>query len=215
VLTTIELLKQQAPTVGIALSHTISPSTMEDSLRCYELSRELGLQFVYRLAHEAPYLRNVGMPIWNADALRAVQPIVEELNRRMLADQTILARASNINYTRIAFYGQIMDYAQAPRRMFDCYSGTHSFLIAHNGDVQPCVNLPVTMGNVRQQPFDEIWFSERTEEVRKPIAEWKCHCFTNCETELSLSRQKSAFLSGLGQNARSLVAPATTATTGR
>ena len=127
-----------------------------------------------------------------------------QLNRRIVADQGPLARLGNTGYARIAFYDKMVDYHSNPRRTFDCFSGTHSFFLAHDGEVYPCINLAESMGNVRRQKFDDIWFSAQASEVREPIAAWKCHCWTNCETELSLARRPSAFLSGVAANLRNL-----------
>jgi MoaA/NifB/PqqE/SkfB family radical SAM enzyme len=200
ILKAVALLKEEAPSVLVGFSHTVTPDSMQDSLRCYELSRELGIGFMYRLAHDAPYLRNEGDEIWSPETLQRVRPIVEELNRRMLHDQGAGAKLGNTSYAQVAFYHQMMDYMENPRRTCECYSGTHSFLLAHDGTVHPCVTLPDAMGNVREQHFDDIWYSAQAERVRQPIAEWKCHCWTNCETEFSLARQPGSFGYSLGKN---------------
>jgi putative heme d1 biosynthesis radical SAM protein NirJ2 len=38
-----------------------------------------------------------------------------------------------------------------------CLAGTTYAVITPSGDVQPCPYLPLTVGNVREQPFSEIW----------------------------------------------------------
>ncbi len=38
-----------------------------------------------------------------------------------------------------------------------CLAGTGVCFISHRGDVQPCGYLPVSVGNVRNQQFHEIW----------------------------------------------------------
>jgi Fe-coproporphyrin III synthase len=204
ILMAIKLLREQAPATLIGFSHTISPLSMHDSLRCYQLSRELGIGFMYRMAHEAPYLRNEGAPIWSSESLQTVKPVIEELNRRMLHDQSLGAKLGNTNYADISFYDHMLDYFENPRRTCECYSGTHSFLLGHDGQLHACVNLPDAMGNIRQQSFDSIWYGERANTIRMPIAAWQCHCWTNCETEFSMARQKSAFIYGMRQNAASL-----------
>jgi MoaA/NifB/PqqE/SkfB family radical SAM enzyme len=204
VLKLVDQLKATVPAVDLGFSHTITPTNVDGSLRCYELARDLGVGFMYRLAHEAPYLRNEGQPIWTPDRLAAVRPVVAELNRRLMADQSLAARLANIHYARNAFYDDLMSYFDAPRRTTPCYSGTHSFLLGHDGEVYPCISLPHSMGNLRRQSFDEIWYSERAGQVRTPIAAWQCHCWTNCETELSLARRPATFVRGIARNLRTL-----------
>ncbi len=203
VLKTVELLKAKTPGVELGISHTVTPTNMQDALRCYELSRELGIGFMYRLAHESTYLRNEGLPIWSPETQHAVAPVVQELNRRLVADQSPLARVANVNYASIAFYTGLLDYFERPHRTAECYSGTHSFFLAHNGDVHPCIFIPHAIGNIRRQRFDDIWFSQQAADIRAPIAAWQCHCWTNCETEFSLARQKGSFLHSIQENWRS------------
>lgn len=40
-----------------------------------------------------------------------------------------------------------------------CLAGSAVCFISRTGDVQPCGYLPVRVGNVREQPFDDIWRS--------------------------------------------------------
>ncbi len=204
-LKTVEALKSRAPGVEVGFSHTVTPTNGQDSLGCYELARKMGVGFFYRLAHESPYLGNMGARIWSPESLQAVKPLVSELNRRLLRDQSARARLANLHYASIAFNAGAIDYAQEPRRSFDCFSGTHSFFMAHTGDIFPCIFLTQSPGNIRQTRFDEMWLSPRAAEIRRSIAAWKCHCWTNCETELSLARRKSVFLSGMRDNTLSFI----------
>ena len=38
-----------------------------------------------------------------------------------------------------------------------CLAGTGVVFVSHRGEVFPCGYLPVEAGNIRQQPFREIW----------------------------------------------------------
>ena len=38
-----------------------------------------------------------------------------------------------------------------------CLAGTGVCFVSHRGEVFPCGYLPVEAGNIRQQPFQEIW----------------------------------------------------------
>jgi hypothetical protein len=71
--------------------------------------------------------------------------------------------------------------------------------------VLPCINLPHAMGNIRRQSFDDFWLSRAAADLRAPIAAWQCHCWTNCETELSLARSKATFVRSMGENLRGLL----------
>ena len=38
-----------------------------------------------------------------------------------------------------------------------CLAGTGVSFISHRGEVFPCGYLPLEAGNIRQQPFQEVW----------------------------------------------------------
>src|SRR5207249_11174898 len=86
------------------------------------------------------------------------------------------------------FYSRMTDYQRAPRRIFECFSGTHSFFLDPWGNVYPCITLSTSLGNLRQQAFDDLWFAAPAGAVRTDIAEERCHCWTECEALPSLQR---------------------------
>lgn len=57
-----------------------------------------------------------------------------------------------------------------------CLAGTGVTFVSHRGEIFPCGYLPVEAGNVRQQPFGDIWQdSPLFQEMRDPDAlEGKC-----------------------------------------
>jgi MoaA/NifB/PqqE/SkfB family radical SAM enzyme len=59
-----------------------------------------------------------------------------------------------------------------------CYAANLSAVIYAGGDVYPCEILEENLGNLRDVDYDfkKIWFSERTEQVRRDIREGKCFC---------------------------------------
>lgn len=56
-----------------------------------------------------------------------------------------------------------------------CLAGTAYCVIIPNGNVQPCPYLPLTVGNVKETPFDEIWqSSDLFNELRKSPLKGGC-----------------------------------------
>lgn len=52
-----------------------------------------------------------------------------------------------------------------------CLAGTAVCFVSNAGDIYPCGYLPVSAGNVRQQPFGEIWAGSRVfQQLRDPSA---------------------------------------------
>jgi MoaA/NifB/PqqE/SkfB family radical SAM enzyme len=58
-----------------------------------------------------------------------------------------------------------------------CRAGVLSAVVAANGDVSVC-ELHEPLGNLRRQPFWDIWNSERARALRASIARKECYCTT-------------------------------------
>ena len=63
------------------------------------------------------------------------------------------------------------------RQVVPCSAGRQTVVVYANGDVSLCeMHKPV--GNLRNNSFQEIWKSEKTQELRKSIANKECYCTT-------------------------------------
>jgi radical SAM protein with 4Fe4S-binding SPASM domain len=59
-----------------------------------------------------------------------------------------------------------------------CGAGRIYCAIEPNGDVQPCVFMPIKIGNVRERSFKEIWKSSRVFDDLRDRSKLKGHCST-------------------------------------
>lgn len=53
------------------------------------------------------------------------------------------------------------------RRSIPCYKGWTFCWILANGNVVPCCDCSVSLGNINDRPFEEIWHSEKYCEIRR------------------------------------------------
>jgi MoaA/NifB/PqqE/SkfB family radical SAM enzyme len=68
-----------------------------------------------------------------------------------------------------------MRTADERRQVVPCKAGVLSGVVYANGDVSVCeTHAPI--GNIRQQPFPEIWRSDRARAVRASIRARACYC---------------------------------------
>jgi MoaA/NifB/PqqE/SkfB family radical SAM enzyme len=72
-----------------------------------------------------------------------------------------------------------MNYIYGGERFLKCEVGTESCFIDPNGDVLACngMNIKVSMGNIKEQTFDEIWNSKRAAEVRDMVKSCQKQCW--------------------------------------
>ncbi len=58
-----------------------------------------------------------------------------------------------------------------------CLAGTGVCFISHEGEIYPCGYLPAVAGDLRKQPFSEIWNDSKVfEQLRHDPLEGKCGC---------------------------------------
>lgn len=173
--------------IRVGVSVTLTRENWRDLERVYELARARGLGFNAQFAQnsETYYARTDVETVWTADELREIARVLERVAADHLRSLPWPQRVLDVQ----AYYLRRMTAYQAhPRRLFTCYSGTHSFYLDPYGNVYPCVVLSRRLGNVREQSFEEIWLSPQAERVRRSIAARECACWTACEAMPSLGR---------------------------
>lgn len=183
----IDMVRRLAPTSRIGISFTILPENIRDLEGVYALSKELEAPFTMRFGSRSDtYYRNTTWDgAWTRQQLDEVEPAIRRVTADIARRRTGLERALNPD---TYFFSRMTDYQRAPRRIFECFSGTHSFFLDPWGNVFPCIVLSTSLGNLRDRPFDELWFSAQAGEIRTDIAEERCHCWTECEALPSLQR---------------------------
>ena len=68
-----------------------------------------------------------------------------------------------------------------------CDAGRSLCGIMPDGEVYPCIILPISLGNVSKKPFKEIWYGKRSTEFREQELRLEETC-RNCEKNLMCSR---------------------------
>jgi len=90
-----------------------------------------------------------------------------------------------------AYYSRAADYIKNRRRTFGCIGAERrAVLILPDGDVMPCGERSrLLLGNINDQPFDEIWTGEQARKVFSTIRQDACvACPSQCyPTEKRLS----------------------------
>ncbi|MCD6500402.1 radical SAM protein [bacterium] len=92
---------------------------------------------------------------------------------------------------KLAFYKfylrNIPEFVNKPRKMIiPCVAGKYSAYIDPYGNVYPCTQWLLKLGNLKERSFKEIWWGKKAEEVRKSIKNSKCpNCWTPCEAQPS------------------------------
>jgi len=151
--------------LGIAV--TISDQNAKDLVPLFKLACEEGVELATATLHNAYYFHKMDNQILDK---RQVETEVWKLIREYLKS------SHPKNWFRAYFTKGILDHMNGRPRELKCTMATDSFFIDPFGYVRPCNVMDHSFGNIREQPFQDIWGSPQAEEARKQVG---C-CEQNC-----------------------------------
>jgi radical SAM protein with 4Fe4S-binding SPASM domain len=182
--------------LGVGVSFTITRENWRDLEQVYDLARGRGIEFSAQFAQNSEtYYAKTNLPGgWAREELGAISQVLDRVAADHLKDLPLHRQAADV---RSYYVSQMVDYQANPRRIFTCYSGTHSLYLDPYGNVYPCIVLSKKLGNVRERSFEEIWLGAEAQAVRRSIAAEACDCWTPCEALPSLGRSLKPVLFNL------------------
>jgi radical SAM protein with 4Fe4S-binding SPASM domain len=165
---------QRAGVKDIGFGITVSNHNSEDMLWLYELGKSMGLEFATAAFHNSYYFHKDDNLISNT---REVCENFRELARRQMKEN------NPKSWFRALFNLGLIRYINQQKRMLPCEAGSMNFFIDPYGEVYPCNGLEEkywmdSMGNIRKADnFEDIWFSQRAEQVRQKVATCPKNCW--------------------------------------
>jgi len=179
--------KRRYPALRIGTSFTILPDNYNELKKVFQLSRELKLSFTMRFASKSEmYYNNVQLNTeWTPVLLQRAEDQINYIIKELTRSRGIWNRFFDLD---IFFYSKMVRYQKNQERMFQCYSGSQSFFMDPYGNIFLCIFSDFPVGSIKTTPFEEIWNSNLTKNLRDDIKMNKCHCWTECETRPSLKR---------------------------
>jgi sulfatase maturation enzyme AslB (radical SAM superfamily) len=90
----------------------------------------------------------------------------------------LLESKSPKKWFRAYFNHGLINYIYGQPRLLPCEMGTNAFFLDPYGDIIPCNGMTekMSMGNLHDKDFYEIWNSEQAKEVRDAVK----NCNKNC-----------------------------------
>jgi Fe-coproporphyrin III synthase len=71
----------------------------------------------------------------------------------------------------------LVDFVGGVSRRLDCTGGTDIFFLDPFGELYPCNGWDLSMGNLYEQSFEEIWTGQRAAEVRTAVRSCERRCW--------------------------------------
>ena len=163
--TILKLKEMGLKDLGFAI--TVSDRNAKDIMELYTLAKYLKLEFATAILHNGYYFH-----IFD-NAIKDKNMVIGEFNKLI---QALFKTRRLKNWYRSYFNYGIINYIKGNPRLLPCEMGTEIFLMDPYGEIKPCNCFDMSMGNIKEQPFDVIWKSPKAEEVRKAAR----NCGKNC-----------------------------------
>lgn len=182
---TINLLKSNTD-ANVGIDFTITPWNYRELLRVYNFTREKDIIFLTGFAHnsESYYGNNEMKFEWDEMAMKEIASAIEKIVEDRIKNESYLRRVADPS----SYYlSKCMEFQRTKDMKLRCYSGTHSLFLDPYGNIYPCIISGKRMGNIKDG-FEQIWNSQKAEEIRKGIHSGECKCWVACEAEPSILR---------------------------
>jgi MoaA/NifB/PqqE/SkfB family radical SAM enzyme len=102
---------------------------------------------------------------------------LEDFDREFKKLITDLLKSKKVkNWFRAWFNYGLLNYAHGNKRLLPCEVGSDLFFMDPFGNIMPCNAMEMSMGNIKQKPFSEIWNSPQAAKVREAVKQ----CDKNC-----------------------------------
>jgi radical SAM protein with 4Fe4S-binding SPASM domain len=156
--------------IGFAI--TVSSRNAKDMLELYQLSKAINVEFATAVIHNSYYFHKYDNRIEKRDE---VIVCFEELIEKLLKTKKVK------NWYRAYFNYGLINYIKGRRRLLPCPAARDVFFLDPWGKILPCNGMEeslwyVTMGNLTQESFEEIWASLQAEIAREKVK----NCPKNC-----------------------------------
>ena len=153
----------------VGFGMTVQDINAHDLTNLYKISDDLGMEFATTTLHNSFYFRKTSNKIHDKEKVaRAFEALINEL----------LNSSSPKKWFRGYFNHGLINYIYENKRLLPCEMGSNAFFLDPYGDVIPCNGMieKQSMGNLRDQSWNEIWNSKRAIEVRDNVK----NCAKNC-----------------------------------
>ena len=166
--TLLTLRKMGIKDIGFGM--TVQDINCKDLIPLYELSNALGYEFATATLHNSHYFHKLDNRIQDKEM------VCNEFSKLVVE----LLKSNSIKKWFRAYlnYG-LMNYIYEGERLLKCEMGIEACFIDPHGDVLACngMEAKISMGNIKEQTFDDIWNSNKANEVRRAVETCNKQCW--------------------------------------
>ncbi|MBN2459688.1 radical SAM protein [Candidatus Woesearchaeota archaeon] len=187
--TLIELHELGLKDIGFGI--TVSDRNAKDLMELYHLAKWLGLEFATAAIHNTYYFHKM-------DNKFTQRKMVTDEFKKLIKE--LLKSKKPKDWFRAYFNYGLINYINGKPRLLPCEMGTDVFFMDPYGEVYPCNGMNWSMGNIKKQSFDEIWNSEKANEVRNKVKSCSKHCWMVGSASPAIKKQKVMVAKWIAKN---------------
>jgi radical SAM protein with 4Fe4S-binding SPASM domain len=174
VLEQVEYLKS-TKCENIGISSTFSDINIDDMGELYSLSRNLGVQLGI-------------MVVGNSEIYYATSDnTIEDVQNLSYGIKKIICKelmTFNIKkWGRAIYMNELVEFINGKIQHLSCPAGRKFFFMKPDGSIYICNMKDILLGNLSEQSFEEIWFSESAEDGRRIAGDCQTPCWTMCNAK--------------------------------
>lgn len=174
---------------NIRIAFTLTTENADHMIKVYELARELGVQFTMQVSHDSEFF----FGRHDTTIVKTRHPLFGSEKMRRDFESIINGELASYDVKRLVkafgFYGMYKLAAEG-EQLFPSRPGVDYFYLDPAGDVYPSVLHNYVMGNIADDDFETVWYSERADEARRLSAEDPMPYWLGCMLRKSLLDHK-------------------------
>lgn len=184
---TVEMLNRYKEKHGftVSISTVIQPKNVDNLKAMKDLAEDLNVEITFQPIMFDPFFGNE-----TDEDMLTFSPEELEKVKKFVADELIEDTSATAMY-----WEHFLEMAEGSMRKIPCAFDRYMISIYPTGEILPCSREPWTvMGNVYEEPVDQIWFGEKAQRIREKI--WKDLCPTCmffCSVEYAIKKEMFSF----------------------
>jgi MoaA/NifB/PqqE/SkfB family radical SAM enzyme len=164
----VTLIDKGIKDVGFGI--TVSDRNAKDLIELYRLSKLLDLEFATAVTHNSFYFHKLDNVFEQPDL------IVESFEKIAL---DLLKSKKPKNWFRAYFNMGLANKVRNGKRPLPCEAGMDLFFLDPFGNILPCngSEQAMIMGNLNENTFNEIWYSDKANRIRDEVKQCRKECW--------------------------------------
>ena len=182
----------------LGISMTVSDRNCFDLLPLHRLAMDMGSEVAQSVPHNSPPFHKLDNEILDVETWEGH---VEEFADRLLRSDRASWKQRAKDWVRAYVAHGYLAHQRSKARPLPCKAGVDFFTVDPFGNVLPCNGMESEMplGNLKKQPFDDIWSSETAQRVRSVTKSCE-NCWMICNAVPSIRRHPIRVASWVARN---------------